>query len=436
MDQFCEPKHPSLLVAEQDIGTLKDQFLKFARVEIPANSSLTPNIISGNNMTGPMKEAVDHQNFNDAAVFKKINRNGTVMDGNNVINANIQLQEKVQEKEKVKQPVACPFENLLLRSRYLVKKFFACGSFSRFHQVTDIKRDHRELLIKISKKHEMNSMEFGILTKLNSIRAKNCPESYNFFPKVYDGGEFIISEANERGNQESKKYSFIIMEKLGKTLQTHLIEQGNAFSMRTVCQIGIQLLQMLQQLHLIGKVYNDLKLDNILVSKESTDDQILIKLIDFGLATSFIDAQGMHIKREQTSDFKGNLAMSSIHAMNFETMSRRDDLLSLTYVLVYMCQGQLDFLNVDPNIEQYLQFDQIYQNKKQLTPEKLCKSKKARFLTKFASEVFKIEFDEQPNYLYLSSILQENLSNPISSSNSFVQIPSRGTYDQEQQVQD
>lgn len=144
------------------------------------------------------------------------------------------------------------------------------------------------------------------------------------------------------------------MEKLGKTLQTHLIEQGNAFSMRTVCQIGIQLLQMLQQLHLIGKVYNDLKLDNILVSKESTDDQILIKLIDFGLATSFIDAQGMHIKREQTSDFKGNLAMSSIHAMNFETMSRRDDLLSLTYVLVYMCQGQLDFLNVDPNIEQYL----------------------------------------------------------------------------------
>ena len=61
--------------------------------------------------------------------------------------------------------------------------------------------------------------------------------------------------------------------------------------------------------------------------------------------------------------------MSSMYAMNFETLSRRDDLISLTYVLVYMSQGQLDFLNVDPNIEQCIQFDQIYQNKKQLTPE-------------------------------------------------------------------
>ena len=47
---------------------------------------------------------------------------------------------------------------------------------------------------------------------------------------------------------------------------------------------------MLEQLHSIGMIYNDLKLDNILVSKESTDNQILIKLIDFGLATTFVDA--------------------------------------------------------------------------------------------------------------------------------------------------
>ena len=55
---------------------------------------------------------------------------------------------------------------------------------------------------------------------------------------------------------------------------------------------------MLQQVHQIGLVYNDLKLDNILVGDchNSTESLADIRLIDFGLSTDYLDSQGNHIE--------------------------------------------------------------------------------------------------------------------------------------------
>ncbi len=66
-----------------------------------------------------------------------------------------------------------------------------------------------------------------------------------------------------------------------------------------------------------------------------------IRLIDFGLCTKYLDSKGNHIKFSKTNDFTGNLALSSKYAMNFDTVSRRDDLISLTYLLIYMIDGNL-----------------------------------------------------------------------------------------------
>ena len=55
---------------------------------------------------------------------------------------------------------------------------------------------------------------------------------------------------------------------------------------------------MIEKVHEIGLVYNDLKLDNIMIgdAMSSPNSMHEIKLIDFGLTTSYIDAKGMHIK--------------------------------------------------------------------------------------------------------------------------------------------
>ena len=86
--------------------------------------------------------------------------------------------------------------------------------------------------------------------------------------------------------------------------------------LETVCQIGIQLLTCIQMFHQTGHVHNDIKPDNIIVGDAKNSDKSLnqIRLIDFGLSTSFIDEKGNHIQ-QQKSLFSGNAAFCSMHAL-------------------------------------------------------------------------------------------------------------------------
>ena len=59
--------------------------------------------------------------------------------------------------------------------------------------------------------------------------------------------------------------------------------------------------------------------------------------------------------------------MGSVNAMNFKSVSRRDDLISLTYLLVYMIQGNLSILNVS-HLDKNQQFEHICAAKNQITP--------------------------------------------------------------------
>jgi len=73
-----------------------------------------------------------------------------------------------------------------------------------------------------------------------------------------------------------------------------------AFTIKTVCQVGINLIHLFEKLHEMGWIYNDLKLENILVGdKESSSGSLdKITLIDFGLCTSYLDDSGCHLKDE------------------------------------------------------------------------------------------------------------------------------------------
>jgi serine/threonine protein kinase len=131
------------------------------------------------------------------------------------------------------------------------------------------------------------------------------------------------------------KLSYIAMERLGKTLQHYLYDKNRAFSLKSVCQIGIQILTCLQKLHGIGFLHNDLKLENVLVGNSDGEDLSTMKLIDFGLCKPYLDDDGKHVK-PGFSLFCGNLAFCSVNAMLNKILSRRDDLISLVYMLLYL----------------------------------------------------------------------------------------------------
>lgn len=89
------------------------------------------------------------------------------------------------------------------------------------------------------------------------------------------------------------------MPRYGKNLNYCLQSWNFQLSHESVFHLSIQLLDILETIHSAGYIYNDLKLDNILLGYnqklpvncsqgncfESTD----INLVDFGFATSYLN---------------------------------------------------------------------------------------------------------------------------------------------------
>ena len=59
----------------------------------------------------------------------------------------------------------------------------------------------------------------------------------------------------------------------------------------------MKLIEIFEYVHQAGFIFNDLKLDNILVGDFDQETEIAskIRLIDFGLVTSYLDDEGKHL---------------------------------------------------------------------------------------------------------------------------------------------
>ena len=75
--------------------------------------------------------------------------------------------------------------------------------------------------------------------------------------------------------------------------------------------IGIELIECIKNLHSLGYVHTDIKLDNVMLDQESH-----IVLIDFGLAQKFELENGDHRPNIRLDRFKGNPHFASRNAVD------------------------------------------------------------------------------------------------------------------------
>ena len=108
------------------------------------------------------------------------------------------------------------------------------------------------------------------------------------------------------------------------------------------------MLEGLEKLHGIGYVHNDLKLDNILVGDSKSKQLNKVKLIDFGYSSCYLDSNGHHVKKVLQSQ-KGNIVFCSKNTLKGVISTRRDDVISLTYILLFLYTGSLKFLGIGPD---------------------------------------------------------------------------------------
>ena len=170
----------------------------------------------------------------------------------------------------------------------------------------------------------------------------------------------------------------------------------------------------LHVVHDAGYIYNDLKLDNLVIgdAPELGDPNAnlhKIRLIDYGLAKKYVDDRGLHLPEQQSTAFEGNLIFSSANGQNLRSTSRRDDLISLCYLLIYSLEGSLPWLETDENLNDIEEFHVVREMKEIATPETLCNTSDSSRLKTFVTEIFKLQFADTPDYQKLKFMLVKSL---------------------------
>jgi casein kinase 1 len=101
----------------------------------------------------------------------------------------------------------------------------------------------------------------------------------------------------------------------------------------------------------------DIKPDNILLgpTTDTSQHDKMLFLIDFGVSRKFKNQDGSHIQFRMDLPFTGNIIFASVNSfLNYGILneftvslelSRRDDLESLMYLLIYLAQGHLPWLS-------------------------------------------------------------------------------------------
>lgn len=106
--------------------------------------------------------------------------------------------------------------------------------------------------------------------------------------------------------------------------------------------------------------------------------------------------------------FRGNMIFSSNNQLHFHTTSRRDDLISLCYLLVFVInEGKIPNIDIYNNVDKRDSFKSIRDAKLSHTLEDLCNEQDGTAdLIEFLQECFSYRYKDRPKYDKLRAILQ------------------------------
>ena len=140
------------------------------------------------------------------------------------------------------------------------------------------------------------------------------------------------------------KFNYIVMDLLEQSVEQLRSNYGDQMSLKVVAHLGKQMLTIVEDIHAHGIIHRDLKPANFLL-KTNAQQISELYLIDFGLAQCFLDEKGRHYPIKTNETMVGTTRYMSVNTHHGITASRRDDLESLGYILVFLYQGKLSWQN-------------------------------------------------------------------------------------------
>lgn len=270
--------------------------------------------------------------------------------------------------------------------RFKLLRKIGNGSFGDVHKGIDL-TTNKTVAIKIE-------------TKAMKVSRLKC--EYDLYELLKDGDTIHrgIPEVYYFGQFQNK--CVMAMERLGPSLEMIFNKHKREFTLQTVLLIGIQLLELFQYIHRKKIIHRDIKPDNFLIGREGKEN--VIYMIDLGLSKEFKRGR-KHIHYSEARSLTGTLRYASVRNHIGIEQSRRDDLESLGYMLIYFIKGSLPWQGLKGR-DKREQRSKIKFTKISTRVSKLCEGLPNEFYT-YMCYCRNLEFSETPNYTYLRGLFKK-----------------------------
>ena len=266
-------------------------------------------------------------------------------------------------------------------NKYKLIRKLGQGSFGSIYQAQS-KCSNKYYAVKLE---EMRQNQFVLEEESIFISYLNCPRIPKLKTFGYSGSLIIL-----------------VMELLGDSLDKIFDKlPSRKMSIRCVCNIAYQLLMIFEIIHNCNIIHRDIKPANVAIGFEGKSK--FIYLLDFGLSKKYRSSKTKkHFPFVQGNKLIGNARYSSINALDGGTQSRRDDLESLGYLLLYLLLGRLPWQGHISHSKED-KYYKIREIKKNTTPEELCQGLPPQ-IQEYVEYTRNLEYETDPDYNYLKNL--------------------------------
>lgn len=289
------------------------------------------------------------------------------------------------------------------------------NSVSSHHSKTDAKM----MDLRVGKKYrigrKIGSGSFGdiylgtnvisgeeIAIKLENVKAKHPQLEYE--AKVYKALSGGVGIPFVRWYGTECDYNAMVIDLLGPSLEDLFNYCNRKFTYKTVLLLADQLICRIEYIHARCFIHRDIKPDNFLMGIGRRGSQV--NVIDFGLAKRYRDPRThAHIPYRENKNLTGTARYASVNTHLGIEQSRRDDLESLGYVLIYFCRGSLPWQGLKAATKRQ-KYDRIMEKKMTIPNDVLTKGLPDKFL-EYMNYVKNLRFDDKPNYAYLRNLFRD-----------------------------